>query len=214
MTENQAEQLFTVTIESREPDTHQWDITARATDTLVGLIEWAVPANPACEPPRSPLTVEAVRGFIGSTFERVDVRNRVSLEPAAPGEKATLDVLEGFARRCESGAVPVEDAERHAVMSERYFRPPNGHLLLWLLAFPDVPGHVFDGIDEFAHAGVFVIFAFFFERLLVAEAVVPNLSGRVGIVLVGRDDVDNAVESFFRCSVFRVTVPEKVLIIH
>ena len=88
------------------------------------------------------------------------------------------------------------------------------HLLLWLLAFPDVPGHVFDGIDEFAHAGVFVIFAFFFERLLVAEAVVPNLSGRVGIVLVGRDDVDNAVESFFRCSVFRVTVPEKVLIIH
>lgn len=128
MTENQAEQLFTVTIESREPDTHQWDITARATDTLAGLVEWAVPANPACEPPRLPLTVEAVRGFIGSTFERVDVRNRVSLEPAAPGEKATLDVLEGFARRCESGAVPVEDAERHAVMSERYFRPPNGFL--------------------------------------------------------------------------------------
>lgn len=92
MTENQAGQLFTVTIESREPDTHQWDITARATDTLAGLVEWAVPANPACEPPRSPLTVEAVRGFIGSTFERVDVRNRVSLEPAAPV---------GLAGRCE-----------------------------------------------------------------------------------------------------------------
>lgn len=88
MTENQAEQLFTVTIESREPDTHQWDITARATDTLAGLVEWAVPANPACEPPRLPLTVEAVRGFIGSTFKREDVRNRVYLEPAAPGEKA------------------------------------------------------------------------------------------------------------------------------
>lgn len=128
MTENQAEQLFTVTIESREPDTHQWDITARATDTLAGLVEWAVPANPACEPPRSPLTPAAVRGFIGSTFEREDVRNRVYLEPAAPGEKATLDMLEEFARQCESGAVTVEDAERHAVISGRYFRPPNGFL--------------------------------------------------------------------------------------
>ena len=77
MTENQAEQLYTVTIESREPDTHQWDITARATDTLAGLVEWAVPANPACEPPRSPLTPAAVRGFIGSTFEREDVRNQL-----------------------------------------------------------------------------------------------------------------------------------------
>ena len=69
MTKNQAEQLFTVTIESRRPDTHHWDITAQATDTLAGLVEWAVPANPACEPPRLPLTAEAVRGFIGSTFE-------------------------------------------------------------------------------------------------------------------------------------------------
>lgn len=117
MTENQAEQLFTVTIESREPDTHQWDITARATDTLAGLVEWAVPANPACEPPRSPLTVEAVRGFIGSTFER-----------AAPGERPTLDMLEDFARQCKSGAVTVEDVEHHAVISGRYFRPPNGFL--------------------------------------------------------------------------------------
>lgn len=128
MTENQPEKLFTVTIESRRPDTHQWDITAQATDTLAGLVEWAVPANPACEPPRLPLTAEAVRGFIGSTFEREDVRNRVHLEPAAPGEKATLEVLEDFARECESGAVTVEDAERHAVISRRYFRPPNGFL--------------------------------------------------------------------------------------
>lgn len=128
MTENQAEQLFTATIESRRPDTHHWDITAQATDTLAGLVEWAAPANPACEPPRLPLTAEAVRGFIGSTFEREDVRNRVYLEPAAPGEKSTLEVLEDFARECESGAVSVEDAERHAVISGRYFRPPNGFL--------------------------------------------------------------------------------------
>ncbi len=73
--------------------------------------------NPACEPPRLPLTVEAVRGFIGSTFER-----------ATPGEKATLEVLEDFARGCESGAVTMEDAKRHAVISRRYFRPPNGFL--------------------------------------------------------------------------------------
>ena len=128
MTENQAEQLFTVTIESRRPDTHHWDITAQATDTLAGLVEWAAPANPVCEPPRSPLTAEAVRGFIGATFEREDVRNRVRLEPAAPGEKATLEVLEDFARQCEGGAVTVEEVERHAVISGRYFRPPNGFL--------------------------------------------------------------------------------------
>ena len=128
MTENQAEQLFTATIESRRPDTHHWDITAQATDTLAGLVEWAVPANPVCEPPRLPLSTEAVRGFIGSTFEREDVRNRVRLEPAAPGEKSTLEVLEDFARQCESGAVTVEEMERHAVISGRYFRPPNGFL--------------------------------------------------------------------------------------
>lgn len=128
MTEIQAEQLFTVTIESRRPDTHHWDITAQATDTLAGLVEWAAPANPVCEPPRLPLTAEAVRGFIGATFEREDVRNRVRLEPAAPGEKATLEVLEDFARQCEGGAVTVEEVERHAVISGRYFRPPNGFL--------------------------------------------------------------------------------------
>lgn len=128
MTENQAEQLFIATIESRIPDTHHWDITAQATDTLAGLVEWASPANPICEPPRLPLTAEEVRGFIGSTFEREGVRNRVRLEPAAPGEKSTLDMLEDFARQCESGAVTMEDAERHAVISRLYFRPPNGFL--------------------------------------------------------------------------------------
>lgn len=93
MTNTQPGTLFTVTIESRRPDTHQWEITAQATDTLAGLAEWAAPANPTCEPPRLPLTTEAVRGFIGSAFERDDIRNRVRLEPAAPGEKSTLDTL-------------------------------------------------------------------------------------------------------------------------
>lgn len=123
---NQPNPLFTVTVESRRTDTHQWDITAQATDTLAGLVEWAAPANPTCEPPRLPLTASAVRGFIGSAFERDDIRNRVRLEPAAPGEKSTLDTLEDFARRRESGAVTVEDAACHAVISGRYFRPPNG----------------------------------------------------------------------------------------
>lgn len=48
------------------------------------------------------------------------------VEPAAEGEKVTLDVLEDFARQCESGTVTVEDAERHAVVAVHYFRPPNG----------------------------------------------------------------------------------------
>jgi len=128
MTENQAEQLFTVTIESRRPDTHHWDITAQATDTLAGLVEWAAPANPVCEPPPLHPPLPSTHTLIGATFEREDVRNRVRLEPAAPGEKATLEVLEDFARQCEGGAVTVEEVERHAVISGRYFRPPNGFL--------------------------------------------------------------------------------------
>lgn len=123
---NHPNPLFTVTIESRRPDTHQWDITAQATDTLAGLVEWAAPANPTCEPPRLPLTAEAVRGFIGSTFEREDVRNRVHLEPAAPGEKATLEVLEDFARRRESGIATAHELEQSARISDLYFRPLNG----------------------------------------------------------------------------------------
>lgn len=126
MTENQAEQLFTVTIESRRPDTHHWDITAQATDTLAGLVEWAAPANPVCEPPRLPLTAEAVRGFIGATFEREDVRNRVQLVQAAPGEKSTLDTLEDFARRRENGTATAHELEQSARISDLYFRPLNG----------------------------------------------------------------------------------------
>jgi len=45
MTNTQPGILFTVTVESRRTDTHQWDITAQATDTLAGLAEWAAPAN-------------------------------------------------------------------------------------------------------------------------------------------------------------------------
>lgn len=74
----------------------------------------------------SPLSAAAVQGFISAAFGHAGARQRVRVEPAAEGEKPTLDVLEGFARQCESGAVTVEDVERHAVMSERYFRPPNG----------------------------------------------------------------------------------------
>lgn len=120
---NHPNPLFTVTVESRRPDTHQWDITAQATDTLVGLVEWAVPANPTCEPPRLPLTASAVRGFIGSAFERDDIRNRVQLVQAAPGEKSTLDTLEDFARRRENGTATAQDLAR---ISDLYFRPLNG----------------------------------------------------------------------------------------
>lgn len=70
MTENQAELMFTATVQFRRPGVQQWEITAQATDTL--------------------------------------------------------GVLEEFVRRRESGTVTVEDVERHAVISERYFRPPNG----------------------------------------------------------------------------------------
>ena len=123
---NHPNPLFTVTVESRRPDTHQWDITAQATDTLVGLVEWAAPANPTCEPPRLPLTASAVRGFIGSAFECGDIRNRVRLEPAAPGEKSTLDTLEDFARRRENGTTTAHELEQSARISDLYFRPLNG----------------------------------------------------------------------------------------
>ena len=126
MTKTQPAPLFTATIESRRPDTHQWDITAQATDTLAGLVEWAAPANPTCEPPSLPLTAEAVRGFIGSTFEQDDIRNRVQLVQAAPGEKSTLDTLEDFARRRENGTATAHELEQSARISDLYFRPLNG----------------------------------------------------------------------------------------
>lgn len=126
MTENQAEQLYTAPVQFRRPGAQQWEVNAQATDTLEGLVEWVVPTSAQLQRPVPPLSAAAVQGFISTAFGHDGARQRVRVEPAAEGEKATLDELEGFARQCESGAVPVEDAERHAVMSERYFRPPNG----------------------------------------------------------------------------------------
>lgn len=128
MTENQAEQLFTATVEFRRPGAQQWEVSAQAADTLDGLVDWAATASAQLQRPVPPLSAEAVQGFISAAFGHAGARQRVRVEPAAEGEKTTLDVLEAFARRCESGAVTVEDAERHAVISRRYFRPPNGFL--------------------------------------------------------------------------------------
>lgn len=126
MTENQAGQLFTATVQFRRPGAQQWEVSAQATDTLEGLVDWAVPASVQLQRPVSPLSAEAVRGFISTAFGHTGARQRVRVEPAAEGEKATLDELEDFARRLENGTVTVEDAERHAVISDRFFRPPNG----------------------------------------------------------------------------------------
>lgn len=121
-----ASSLFTATVEFRRPGAQQWEITAQATDTLAGLVEWAAPAQEALQWPVPPLSAETVRGFISAAFGPLSERQRVQVEPAVEDAKSTLDVLEDFARQCESGAVTVEDAERHAVISERFFRPPNG----------------------------------------------------------------------------------------
>ena len=118
--------LFTATVEFRRPGVQQWEITAQATDTLGGLVEWAAPAQEALQRPVPPLSAAAVQGFISAAFGHAGARQRVRVEPAAEDAKSTLDVLEEFARRRESGAVTVEDAERHAVISDRFFRPPNG----------------------------------------------------------------------------------------
>lgn len=116
--------LFTATVEFRRPGAQQWEILAQATDTLAGLVEWVAAADAALQRPVPPLSAAAVQGFISAAFGHAGARQRVRVEPAAEGEKPTLDVLEGFARQCESGAVTVEDVERHAVMSERYSRQP------------------------------------------------------------------------------------------
>ena len=126
MTENQAEQLFTATVEFRRPGAQQWEVSAQAADTLDGLVDWVATASAQLQRPVPPLSAEAVQGFISAAFGHAGARQRVRVEPAAEGEESTLDVLEDFARRCESGAVTVEDAERHAVISGRYFRPPGG----------------------------------------------------------------------------------------
>lgn len=48
MTENQAGQLFTATVEFRRPGAQQWEVSAQATDTLDGLVDWAATASAAC----------------------------------------------------------------------------------------------------------------------------------------------------------------------
>lgn len=126
MTENQPEKLFTATVEFRRPGAQQWEVSAQATDTLDGLVDWAAAASAQLQWPVPPLSAETVQRFIGAAFGHAGARQRVQVEPAAEGAKSTLDVLEEFARQCESVAATVEDAERHAVISERFFRPPNG----------------------------------------------------------------------------------------
>ena len=121
-----ASSLFTATVEFCRPGAQQWEILAQATDTLAGLVEWVAPAQEALQRPVPPLSAETVRGFISAAFGPLSERQRVRVEPAAEDAKSTLDVLEDFARRREGGAVTVEDAERHAVISERFFRPPGG----------------------------------------------------------------------------------------
>lgn len=126
MTENQAELMFTATVEFRRPGAQQWEVSAQAADTLDGLVDWAAPAQEALQRPQPPLNTEKVQEFISAAFGPLSERQRVRVEPVAEDAKSTLDVLEEFARRRESGTVTVEDVERHAVISERYFRPPNG----------------------------------------------------------------------------------------
>ena len=126
MTENQGKPLYTATVQFRRPGVQQWEVNAEATDTLAGLVEWAAPAQAQLQRPVPPLSAETVQGFISAAFSHAGDRQRVRVEPAAEGEKATLDVLEDFARRRESGTVTVEDAERHTVVAVRYFRPPGG----------------------------------------------------------------------------------------
>ena len=126
MTENQPEKLFTATVEFRRPGAQQWEVSAQATDTLDGLVDWSAAALAQLQRPVPPLSAEAVQGFISAAFGHAGARQRVRVEPAPEGEESTLDVLEDFARRCEGGAVTVEDAERHAVISGLYFRPQGG----------------------------------------------------------------------------------------
>ena len=111
MTENQAEPLYTATVEFRRPGVQQWEITAQATDTLGGLVEWAAPAQEALQRPQPPLNTEKVQEFISAAFGPLSERQRVRVEPAAEDAKSTLDVLEEFVRRRESGTVTVEDCQ-------------------------------------------------------------------------------------------------------
>ena len=62
MTENQAEQLFTATVEFRRPGAQQWEVSAQAADTLDGLVDyWAATASAQLQRPVPPLSAEALR---------------------------------------------------------------------------------------------------------------------------------------------------------
>lgn len=122
--EQQSEPLYTVTVEMMHREiSPEWRTVGVATDTLARLVEWAAPANPEIKPPEAPLTAEAVRQFVAAVAAQPEFEWRVHVEPAPEGARATIDVLEDFARRCEDGTVTVEDLDRHDKLSTLYFRP-------------------------------------------------------------------------------------------
>jgi hypothetical protein len=122
--QQQNEPLYTVTVEMMyRKISPEWLIVGVATDTLARLVEWAAPANPEIKPPEAPLTAEAVRQFVAAVAAQSEFEWRVHVEPAPEGARATIDVLEDFAHRCEDGTVTVEDMNRHDILSTLYFKP-------------------------------------------------------------------------------------------
>lgn len=122
--EQQSEPLWTVTVEMMyRKISPEWLTVGVATDTLARLVEWAAPANPEIKPPEVPLTAEAVRQFVAAVAAQPEFEWRVHVEPAPEGTRATIDVLEDFAHRCEDGTVTVEDMNRHDILSTLYFKP-------------------------------------------------------------------------------------------
>ena len=101
----------------------KWLTVGLATDTLAHLVEWAAVANPQITPPEAPLTTETVRQFVTEVAAQPEYEWRVHVEPAPEGARATIDVLEDFAHRCEDGTVTVEDMDRHDKLSTLYFKP-------------------------------------------------------------------------------------------
>lgn len=120
--QQQSEPLYTLTIEMTH-HSPEWLTIGLATDTLAHLVEWAAPANPQITPPEAPLTAEAVRQFVAAVAAQPEYEWRVHVEPAPEGARATIDVLEDFAHRCEDGTVTVEDMDRHDKLSTLYFKP-------------------------------------------------------------------------------------------